>query len=114
MNREIILRILEESGLAVDVAGDGQQALDAFEQRSPGFYDVILMDVRMPIMDGLEATRRIRALQRSDAKTVTIIAMTAEAFEENRRETIAAGMNEHLSKPIDSQLLLQTLYRYMK
>ena len=114
LNREIILRILEESGLAVDVAGDGQQALDAFEQRSPGFYDVILMDVRMPIMDGLEATRRIRALQRSDAKTVTIIAMTAEAFEENRRETIAAGMNEHLSKPIDSQLLLQTLYRYMK
>ena len=113
LNREIILRILEGNGLIVDVAEDGQAGLHAFEEKPPGFYDAIFMDVRMPVMDGLEATRRIRALPRSDAKTVIIIAMTAEAFEKNRKETLAAGMNEHLSKPIDPILLLNTLQHWL-
>ena len=109
LNREIVLRILQKNGLLVTLAEDGQKAVEAFALSATGYFAAILMDVRMPVLDGLEATRRIRALPRADAKTVPIIAMTAEAFTENKRETIAAGMNEHLTKPIDPKKMLQTL-----
>jgi len=113
LNREIILRILEECGFSVDIAENGQQAVDVFSNKPIYYFDAILMDVRMPVMSGLEATQKIRSLARPDASSVVIIAMTAEAFEENKKETLSAGMNEHLSKPIDSQLLLATLQRLM-
>lgn len=80
-----------------------------FEKSEPGYYDAILMDVRMPEMDGLEATRAIRALQRPDAKTVPIVAMTANAFDEDVQRSLQAGMNAHLSKPVESEHLYKTL-----
>ncbi|SHK40640.1 HD domain-containing phosphohydrolase [Hespellia stercorisuis] len=109
MNREIALRLLEKVGAIVDVAENGQTAVDKFEASEEFSYDAILMDVRMPIMDGLTATQMIRAMPREDAKKVLIIAMTAEALEQNKKETMAAGMNAHLSKPVDPNDLYRTI-----
>ena len=109
LNREIALELIGETGAHIDTAEDGQQALDAFAASAEGFYDLILMDIQMPVMDGCEATRRIRALDRSDAKTVTIAAMTANAFAEDVQKTRQAGMNEHLSKPIDFKYVEELL-----
>jgi CheY-like chemotaxis protein len=105
INREIVLGFLEGSGLSIEVAQDGQQAVERFRQVP---CDLILMDIQMPVMDGLEATRRIRALDRN----VPIIALTANAFEEDTEKTRAAGMNEHLSKPIDAEQLYAVLRKY--
>ncbi|MDD2958682.1 MAG: response regulator [Lachnospiraceae bacterium] len=109
LNREILVRILEKVGAVIDVVEDGEEAVARFTESKPFTYDAILMDVRMPKMDGLAATRAIRALNRPDAQCIFIAAMTAEAFEENRKETISAGMNEHLSKPIIPSDLYRTL-----
>ena len=106
--------VLEKVGCVITVAKNGQEAIDRFSESEPGFFDAILMDVRMPIMGGIEATKRIRALDRADAKTVKIIAMTADAFEEERKKTIESGMNYHLSKPIDPELLYEVLSSYIK
>lgn len=114
MNKVILLRLLEKQGLHVTVAEDGQKCLDLFAKSKPGFYNAILMDVRMPVMNGLEATKKIRALQRPDAATIPIIAMTAEAFDENKKATIAAGMDEHLSKPINPDQLFKTLRLFLE
>jgi signal transduction histidine kinase/ActR/RegA family two-component response regulator len=113
MNRTILLRLLEKRNLKVTVAEDGLQCLEKFRQSPEGFYGAILMDVRMPNLNGLDAARQIRALKRRDALTVPIIAMTAEAFTENKQETLAAGMNEHLSKPINPAQLFRTLQRFL-
>ena len=88
---------------------DGRQAVEAFEQSEPGWYDAILMDIMMPEMDGLDAARCIRGMTRADAADIPIIAMTANAFEEDRKKTREAGMNAHLTKPLDHQLLLETI-----
>ena len=101
--------ILENVGCVVTEARNGQEAVDIFSQSEPFSFDAILMDVRMPVMDGLEATRIIRSLDRSDAKSVPISAMTADAFDEERKRTIEAGMNFHLSKPFDSQSFYDVL-----
>ena len=85
-----------------------------FEKSSEGYYDAILMDVRMPEMDGLEATKTIRVLERPDAKTVPIIAMTANAFDEDVQRSLQVGMNAHLSKPVEPELLYNTLEEYIK
>ena len=106
--------ILEDAGCIVTVAKNGQEALDAVEASPVGWFHAILMDVRMPVMDGVEATRRIRALERADAKTVPIIAMTADAFTQEQKRTLDAGMNCHLSKPINPQLLYQELSTYIR
>ena len=106
--------ILEKVGCLVSVARDGQEAIDKFSESEEFYYDAILMDVRMPIMDGIEATREIRALERKDAKKVPIIAMTADAFDEERKKTLEAGMNYHLSKPINPEILYNVLAAYMK
>ena len=90
-------------------AENGKIALEMFEQSEPGYYDAVLMDVRMPEMDGLEATGAIRALNRADAKTVPIIAMTANAFDEDVQRSLQAGMNAHLSKPVEADQLYRTL-----
>lgn len=89
-------------------------AVDAFAASKPGDIDVILMDVMMPVMDGLEAARRIRSLNRPDAKTIPIFAMTANAFADDAERSRQAGMNEHLTKPLDAQVLLKTIGKYRK
>ena len=113
LNLEIAVTLLELQGLAVDTAENGEQALRAFADSERGRYLAILMDIRMPVMDGLAATRAIRELPRPDARTVPIIAMTANAFEEDRRQAGEAGMNGYLTKPVDMQALLQELQRYL-
>ncbi len=110
LNREIACFLLNEEGADIVQARDGKEAVDTFKQSSPGFFDVILMDIMMPIMDGYEATRTIRALDRSDASTIPIIAMTANAFAEDKIASRKAGMNSHLSKPLDSKLMISTIY----
>ncbi len=108
VNQEIALAILEDFGVRVDVASNGKEAVSMFEQKD---YALILMDVRMPIMDGMEATRCIRAHHKHDAQTVPIVAMTANAMEEDKEESRAVGMNGHIAKPIDMDELKQVFYR---
>lgn len=114
LNLEIIQFILEEAGTTVTVAQDGKQAVEQFETSKEEEYDAILMDIMMPVMDGLEATRKIRKLSRKDAATIPIIAMTANAFAEDKKKTKEAGMNGHLTKPIDRQKLIHLLSQYRK
>ena len=109
INAEIVKELMDLKGASVDHAENGKIAVEMFEKSEPGYYDAILMDVRMPEMDGLEATRAIRALQRPDAKTVPIVAMTANAFDEDVQRSLQAGMNAHLSKPVESEHLYKTL-----
>ena len=91
----------------------GKVALDMFSGHDPGYYDAILMDMRMPVMDGLEATRTIRAMEREDAKTIPIIALTANAFDEDVQKSLQAGLNAHLSKPVDPEGLFSTLESFI-
>jgi len=109
MNMEIAVMLLKDKGMIVDTAVNGEEGLKKFIVSGPRFYDVILMDMRMPIMDGLEATRKIRALQRIDAKSVPIIAMTADVFEESIREAKEAGMADYCTKPIDPEKMYSIL-----
>ena len=109
LNAEIVKKLLADRGAKVEVASDGRQALEAFESHKPGAYAAILMDVMMPNMDGLDATRAIRALDRADAKVVPIIAMTANAFEEDARKCMEAGMNAPLPKPIRIERLVAVI-----
>lgn len=109
LNTLVAEQLLAKKGFEVTHAKNGEEALRIFAESSAWEYDVILMDIRMPIMDGIEATERIRALVRPDAGNVPIIAMTANAYDEDRRRTKEAGMNAHLSKPIEPQKLFETL-----
>lgn len=109
LNRMIVVSILEEQGCELTEARDGQEALNAFASSSPFEYDLILMDVQMPVMDGYEATSRIRALPRPDARTVPIIAMTANAFSEDIEKALAVGMDDVATKPLDIKLLLKKM-----
>jgi signal transduction histidine kinase/CheY-like chemotaxis protein len=110
INQEIALAVLAELGAVADVAGNGEEGVAAFLAKD---YDLILMDVRMPVMDGLEATRRIRASAKHDAAAVPIIAMTANAMQEDKDACIAAGMNSHIAKPIDLAELKSALFRHL-
>jgi CheY-like chemotaxis protein len=112
INREIVLAILEPLLLQIDCAENGARALEMFAE-SPDSYDLILMDVQMPEMDGFAATRKIRALDSEKAKTVPIIAMTANVFREDIAECLAAGMNGHLGKPLDFSKLVEVLRKYL-
>ena len=113
VNREIAKAVLCEMGLTVDDAQDGSIALKKFKDSAPNYYNLILMDVQMPVMNGYDATKNIRSLNRPDAKTVPIVAMTANAFEEDRQTAINAGMNDHLAKPLDIAKLLVILTKYL-
>ena len=114
LNQEIAMELLGMTGVQVDAAGDGAQALELFRHSEEGWYDLIFMDIQMPVMDGFEATRRIRTLPRQDARDVWIVAMTANAFVEDIRLSREAGMNEHVSKPVDVDRLLDILRRQLK
>jgi len=109
INSEIVKTLLEKKDVGVTVAANGREGVNVFNVSKYGSFDAILMDIRMPEMDGLEATKKIRALARDDAQTVPIIAMTANAFDEDVEASRAAGMNAHLAKPIDPDLLYKTL-----
>ena len=108
-NAEIVEDLLDLEGASCEHAENGQIALDMFESSPVGYYDAILMDLRMPIMDGLEATRRIRHLDRADAMIVPILALTANAFESDVKSSLDAGMNVHLAKPINADRLYAEL-----
>lgn len=111
LNQEIALEILSMHGFEVETASNGKEALELFEKRGAGYYDAILMDIRMPVMDGMESTRRIRTLGQGDSRSIPIIAMTADAFDEDMKRSLENGMDAHLSKPVDVGLLMQTLGR---
>ena len=112
INTEILQMLLEASGASCTICSDGQEIVDTFAGVKPGDYDIILMDVQMPIMDGLEATRRIRSGENPLGKTIPILAMTANAFLEDMQKSKEAGMDEHLSKPVDIRALEQTVKRF--
>jgi CheY-like chemotaxis protein len=114
VNAEIMIMVLTMREMNVDLAENGRIAVDLFESHEPGYYDAILMDMRMPEMDGLEATRVIRSLERDDAKKIPIIALTANAFDEDVQRSMQAGLNAHLSKPVDPQALFETLESLIK
>jgi CheY-like chemotaxis protein len=114
INRVILMELLADTRLEADEAEDGLQAVNRFSLSENGYYDLIFMDVQMPNMDGYEATRQIRALPRDDAKTVPIIAMTANAYREDIDRALDAGMNGHLAKPIDIGEVIQALTRWMR
>ena len=110
-NAEILADLLELEDILTERAENGQRAVDMFADQPAGYYNAVLMDVRMPIMDGLSATQAIRALDRPDAKEIPIIAMTANVFDEDVERSLQAGMNAHLFKPIEPERLYETLAR---
>ncbi len=114
LNMEIAAAMLKEKGASVTWASDGQQAVDRFRESPAGTYDIILMDVMMPVMNGLMATKQIRAMERPDAVSIPIFAMTANAFAEDIEKSREAGVNEHLSKPLDYGKLARMIYGYVK
>ena len=113
VNRLIVEELLADTGVTLEMAEDGAQALRMFEESAPGYYDLVFMDVQMPHMDGYEATRCIRALNHPNAKDIPIIAMTANAMREDAQKSETSGMNGHLSKPIDYPAMLALLQRYL-
>ena len=109
LNAEITKTVLEDVGALITRAENGQQAVELFKEKPAGTFDAILMDLMMPVMDGYTATRKIRSLERADAKTIPIIAMTANAFQEDAEKCIAVGMNAHLAKPLDIEKMMITI-----
>ena len=114
LNMEIAEFVLQNEGAGVTKAWDGQEAVELFRNSEPGEFDVILMDIMMPVMNGYEATKMIRSLDREDAKAIPIIAMTANAFTEDRIRAKEAGMDEHVAKPVDVELLIKVIHKLVK
>jgi signal transduction histidine kinase/ActR/RegA family two-component response regulator len=114
LNREIAMELLKRKGMLVDTAENGEEGLEKFIQSEDGYYDVILMDIRMPVMNGLEAAKAIRKLARKDAGTVPILSMTANAFEDDIQECLDAGMNAHIAKPIEPEVMFHTIEKALK
>lgn len=113
LNREIAVELLQMNGLLVEAVEDGSRAVDAFRQSTPGYYDCVLMDIQMPVMNGYEATERIRAMSREDARTIPIFALTANAFAADLGKAHSAGMNDHIAKPMDIDYLFEVLQRWI-
>ena len=109
LNMEIAEFIIQSEGAVVTKAWNGREAVEIYKKSRAGEFDLILMDIMMPIMDGYEATRTIRSMDRKDASTIPIIAMTANAFTEDKMKSKEAGMNEHISKPIDLKQLIKVI-----
>ena len=113
LNLEIASELLGMTGIQVETAENGQEAADKFAASPTEYYDIIFMDIQMPVMDGYEAARQIRKMDRPDAESVWIVAMTANAFVEDVRQSREAGMNEHVSKPVDLERLQDVLRRQL-
>ena len=113
LNWEVANELLSAHGFELQWAQNGQECVDAFQASEPGSYQVVLMDLRMPLMNGYEATQAIRAMERPDAKAVPIIAMTADAFSEDIQRCLDCGMNAHIAKPLDIRELLRLIQRYL-
>ena len=113
LNREIATEILREEGMVVTSVMNGEEAVNVFADNPPGTFEIMLMDVMMPVMNGLEATRKIRNMDREDAATIPIIALTANAFTGDVRKCLDAGMNAHLAKPIEVDKMVQTMGRLL-
>jgi CheY-like chemotaxis protein len=114
LNREIAETILLEMGMQVDTAVNGKEAVEKVQQKREDTYDLILMDIQMPVMDGYEATRKIRGLQNERKASIPIVAMTANAFEEDRKRALEAGMDDHLTKPIQVPEMMHAIQKYIK
>ena len=112
LNREIVAFLLKDEGISVTEAEDGQQAVECFLKMPEGYYDAVLMDIMMPVMDGYQAARAIRGSGKKDAEMIPIIAITANAFAEDKRKTMEAGMDAHLSKPLNVQELMDTIRKF--
>ena len=111
LNAEVTMEILKDADLVVERAEDGVKCVEMIESAPSDYYDLVLMDIQMPRMNGYEATRVIRQMDDKEKANITILAMTANAFEEDKREALEAGMNAHLSKPIEVEKLIKTLKR---
>ena len=111
LNMEIAEFVLQNEGADVSKAWNGQEAVEVFKKSEPREFDVILMDIMMPVVNGYEATKMIRSLEREDAKEIPIIAMTANAFTEDRIRAKEAGMDEHVAKPVDVELLVRVIHK---
>ena len=114
LNQEIATAILEGAGFTIEIAENGQVAVDMLSRSQPGYYQMILMDVQMPVMNGYEATRIIRKLENRKLASIPILAMTANAFEEDKQEALRSGMNGHIAKPINIEILMQELDKVLK
>ena len=113
LNWEVAHELLSELNVELEWAEDGQICLDKFSNSAVGYYDAVLMDLRMPVMNGYEATEAIRSLERPDARQIPIIAMTADAFSEDIKHCLEVGMNAHIAKPIDIQEVARILKKYL-
>ena len=111
INADVLKELLEVEGARCEIAGNGKAAVAMYRSSRPGYYDMVLMDIRMPLMDGYEATAAIRSLPREDAATVPILAMTADTMEEDVERSFACGMNAHIPKPINIKVLNQTIWK---
>ena len=114
LNAEIAIELLAEEKIVVDRAKDGAECLDKLEKAVPGYYDMILMDIQMPVMDGYDAAARIRRMKDEKKASIPIIAMTANAFAEDRQKAISMGMNDHVAKPIDMNVLLPVIAKHIR
>ena len=114
LNREIAMEMLESAGAVVESACDGAEGAAKFAAAPAGYYDLLLMDVQMPVMNGYEATQKIRASAKTDARTVPIVAMTADAFAEDIIEAKKAGMNSHLAKPLNLATLVREINKQLQ
>ncbi len=114
MNREIATEYLQDFGFLVENVENGKEACDTLENSKPGYFDIVLMDIQMPVMNGFEATKRIRKFKNKEIANIPILAMTANAFEEDKKAAKEAGMNGHLAKPIDIPKLIETLKEILK
>ena len=113
INREIASELLEEAGFVVEEAENGAIAVDKVVQSGPGYYSIVLMDIQMPVMDGYTATRSIRKLQEQQLASIPILAMTANAFDEDKRAAFEAGMNAHIAKPVNVEILMEHLKKFI-
>lgn len=113
LNIEIAMEILKMFELEVTLASNGKEAVEIYQSREAGSFDIVFMDIQMPVMDGYTAAKKIRDSGRKDAGTIPIVAMTANAFSEDVQKAIHTGMNDHLAKPIDIQLLVKILKKWL-
>ena len=114
INQQVATEILQRAGAAVECAANGQLGVEKFTGTAPGYYDLVLMDIQMPVLDGYGAAKAIRASGHVDAATIPIIAMTADAFTADVSKALAAGMNDHLAKPVDIKMMLEVIGRHLR